>query len=121
MRACTPLLLPLTMREETEALLREGLELRERLELPLRLFARRLARRDARLRLRLPRLRRDLPELPELPLTMRAVALADERARELPPRLLLLPLLEVPLTIRACTLEEERCRSWFLLPLRLLR
>lgn len=118
MRACTPLLLPLTMREETEALLREGLELRERLELPLRLFARRLARRDARLRLRLPRLRRDLPELP---LTMRAVALADERARELPPRLLLLPLLEVPLTIRACTLEEERCRSWFLLPLRLLR
>lgn len=118
MRACTPLLLPLTMREETEALLREGLELRERLELLLRLFARRLARRDARLRLRLPRLRRDLPELP---LTMRAVALADERARELPPRLLLLPLLEVPLTIRACTLEEERCRSWFLLPLRLLR
>lgn len=82
------------------------------------LFALRLALPDLRLArrdLRLPRLRRELP-LPELPLTMRAVAFED-----LPldldelPRLLLVPVLVVPLAMRDCTLFVER------LPLRRIR
>lgn len=104
MRAWTLLLLLSTMRAATLAFL---------------LFAPRLALPDLRLArrdLRLPRLRRELP-LPELPLTIRAVAFEDLPLDldELPRLLLVVPVLVVPLAMRDCTLFVER------LPLRRIR